>query len=98
MATNNRNRRQDKDEWEISVSHVHEFDDGNVAFWLEVGRITIYGMRLIRHKKGDFIAFPSYKVPGKKRGEEDRWYNHAYMRLSEQETDDIITMVEAEFE
>ena len=95
MATN-RKQNMHKDEWEISVSHVHEFEDGNVAFWLEVGRITIYGMHLIRHKKGDFITFPSYKVPAKKRGEEDKHYSYAYMPLSEQEIGDIITMVEAE--
>ena len=95
MATKKTNNRKPL---EFTVSHVHEFEEsGNVAFELHVGRVTIYNMTLIRYAKGDFISFPSRKVPGKKRGE-DKYYNYAYISLSDDEQAAIIEAVEAELD
>lgn len=96
MATKRTSNR--KTPLEFTVSRVHEFEEsGNVAFELHVGRVTIYNMAVIRHAKGDFISFPSRKVPGKKRGE-DKYYNYAYISLSDDEQAAIIEAVEAELD
>ena len=89
MATKNMNNRRIR----FTVSHVHEFENsGNVSFWLHVGRVTIYGMTLIRRNEGDFISFPSRKV---KVNGEDKYYSHAYISLADDEQGEIIDAVEA---
>lgn len=89
MATKNMNNRRIR----FTVSHVHEFENsGNVSFWLHVGRVTIYGMTLIRRNEGDFISFPSRKV---KVDGEVKYYSHAYISLADDEQGEIIEAVEA---
>ena len=92
MAQNNRNRSERKSS-EFSVSRVFQFDDGNVCFNLQVGRVTIYNCRVANGDNGEFIAFPSRKVEPKKRGETPKYFSHAYIRLTDQETIDIVNMV-----
>ena len=50
--------------------------------------VNIYGCKVIEGKNGDFIAFPSYKATN------DKYYNHAYVQLSDEDTHDILKMVE----
>ena len=78
---------------EFRVSDPHQFDDGNVTFRLHYGRCTIYGCRIAQGESGEFIAFPSRKVEGKRRGDAPRWFSHAYIPLDEAEQVDIINMV-----
>lgn len=62
---------------EFSIDNVREFDDGNIAFSLTIGRITIYGCRIYTGKDDEFISWPSRCVKANKRGEKDRYFNHA---------------------
>lgn len=78
---------------EFRVSHVFQFDDGGITFWLHYGRCTIYGCRIAHGDNGEFIAFPSRKVEAKRRGETAKYYSHAYIPLDMDESCDIINMV-----
>jgi DNA-binding cell septation regulator SpoVG len=75
------------------VSDVHLFDDGNITFRLHYGRCTIYGCRIANGENGEFIAFPSRKVEGKRRGDPPRYYSHAFIPLDEDEQAEIIQIV-----
>lgn len=52
---------------------------------LVVNGVTIYGCRIVDGKKGDFIAFPS-----KKNEKDGKYYNHVWVELSDEETEQII--------
>lgn len=81
---------------EFAVDNVREFDDGNISFSLTVGRITIYGCRIYTGKDGEFISWPSRCVKAKKRGEKDRYFNHARVNdLTDEEQTAIINTVYA---
>lgn len=72
-----------------SVSNMRAWDDGGVTFALnlEVASkrvVTIYGCRIVEGKEGSFISFPSRK------GKDGKFYSHAYLRLTQEEQDEII--------
>ena len=50
--------------------------------------VSIYGCKVIDGKNGDFVVFPNYKATN------DKYYNHAYVKLSDEETYKIIKQVE----
>lgn len=58
-------------------------------FDLVVNGVTIYGCRVVEGSKGDFISFPS-----RKNEKDGKYYNHAYIKLSDEDTKDIIAQVE----
>lgn len=71
------------------VSNMRAWDDGGVTFALnlEVASkrlVTIYGCRIVEGKEGDFISFP------RRKGKDGMYYNHAYLRLTQEEQDKII--------
>lgn len=73
--------------WEIR--DAREWDDGSVSFAidfrLEGGRtITVYNCRVIEGEKANFISFPARK------GKDGKYYSYAYVRLTQEEQDDII--------
>lgn len=70
-----------------SVSRVKEFKNGGIAFDLNIDDITIYGCHVVESKNGDFISFPS------KQGKDGRYYSHVYIRLTEDETSEILDKV-----
>lgn len=59
-----------------------------VFFDVEINGVTIYGCKVVEGKNGDFISFPSHK------GKDDKYYNHAYIKLSDEQTKEIISQVE----
>ena len=59
-----------------------------VYFDVEINGVTIYGCKVIEGKNGDFISFPSHK------GKDGKYYNHAYIKLSDDQSKDIISQVE----
>ena len=59
-----------------------------VFFDVKINGVTIYGCKVVEGKYGDFISFPSYK------GKDDKYYNHAYIKLSDEQTKEIISQVE----
>ena len=73
---------------EAKVTRAKQFKDGGVVFDMVVNGVSIYGCRVVEGSKGDFISFPSYK------GSDNKYYSHAYIKLSEDDTKNIITQVE----
>lgn len=70
----------------LSVSMVKEWSNG-LTFTLTVDRVSIYGCRIVSGKNGDFISFPSRK------GSDGKYYNHAYINLSDEELKVVFDMV-----
>ena len=95
MATNKRNIRKQSGPLEFTIDHVREFEDGNIAFDLQLGRCMIYGCRIIvTQDKGEFISFPSRCVKATKKGEKDRWYSYArIIDLTDDEAGEIMNAV-----
>ena len=73
---------------EINVTRAKQFDNGGVVFDVEINGVTIYGCRVVEGSKGDFVSFPARK------GSDDKYYSHAFYKLSEAETKEIISQVE----
>ena len=59
-----------------------------VFFDVEINGVTIYGCKVVEGKNGDFISFPSHK------GKDGKYYNHAYIKLTDDQSKDIISQVE----
>lgn len=59
-----------------------------VFFDVEINGVTIYGCKVVEGKNGDFISFPSHK------GKDDKYYSHAYIKLTDEQTKEIISQVE----
>ena len=59
-----------------------------VYFDVEINGVTIYGCKVVEGKNGDFISFPSHK------GKDGKYYNHAYIKLTDEQAKDIISQVE----
>ena len=59
-----------------------------VYFDVEINGVTIYGCKVVEGKNGDFISFPSHK------GKDGKYYNYAYIKLSDEQTKEIISQVE----
>lgn len=73
---------------EIEVTRVKQFDNGNVICDLVINDVSIYGCRIVESKKGDFVGFPQYK------GKDDKYYSHAFCKLSDDEQALIIRKCE----
>ena len=90
VNTKKNNEINDKKEAKIiAVKRAKEFDWG-ISFDMIVNDVTIYGCKLLLKKDGEetFIAFPSRK------GTDGKYYNYAYVQLSEEETKDIVAQIE----
>lgn len=69
------------------VVRANQVDD-LVFFDVEINGVTIYGCKVVEGKNGDFISFPSHK------GKDGKYYNHAYIKLTDEQAKDIISQVE----
>ena len=69
------------------VTRANQVNDV-VFFDMVVNGVTIYGCKVVEGSKGDFISFPSHK------GKDGKYYNHAYIKLSDADTSKIIAQVE----
>lgn len=90
VNTKKNNEINDKKEAKIIiVKRAKEFDWG-ISFDMIVNDVTIYGCKLISKKDDDevFVAFPS------KKGTDGKYYNYAYVKLSEEEVKDIVAQIE----
>lgn len=75
---------------DYSVDHVKMDSKDRVRFALTVNGVTVYGCIVMEGKNGDFISFPSYK------GKDGKYYNHAYIPLTDKEQEGILLDVEKE--
>ena len=73
------------------VEHVRDWGrNGGITFSLRIeGPITaeIYGCRIKSSRNGEFVAFPQRK------GQDGKYYRHAWLQLSDDQTDEIISAV-----
>lgn len=72
---------------EAKVTRANQVKD-TVYFDVVINGVTIYGCKVVEGKNGDFISFPSHK------GKDDKYYNHVYIKLTDEQTSDIIHQVE----
>ena len=75
----------------FKVEHVRDWGrNGGITFSLRIeGPITaeIYGCRIKSSRNGEFVAFPQRK------GKDGQYYRHAWLQLSDDQTDEIISAV-----
>ena len=76
----------------VKVVRAKAFDNGGVIFDVELNDITIYGCRVVEGKNGDFVSFPSRKA------NDGNYYSHAYVKLTADDTKEIISQVEKALE
>lgn len=76
----------------VEVTRAKAFDNGGVVFDMVLNGVTIYGSRVVEGKNGDFISFPS------RQGKDDKYYNHVWIKLTEDDTKLIISQVEKALE
>ena len=72
---------------DAKVTRANQVNDA-VFFDMEVNGVTIYGCKVIEGKNGDFVSFPSHK------GKDGKYYNHAWVKLSDEDTAAIVKQVE----
>lgn len=72
------------------VEHVHQFEDGTITFNLTVDEfVSIYNCRIYDGKDGKpFVSFPARK------GNDGKYWNYAYIKLTEEQTEEIAKQVE----
>ena len=72
---------------DAKVTRANQVND-TVFFDVVINGVTIYGCKVIEGKNGDFISFPSHK------GKDDKYYNHVWIKLSDEDTAAIVKQVE----
>lgn len=74
----------------FTVDRVHQFDDGSINFNMTVdGFVQVYGCRIYDGNNGKpYVCFPARK------GNDGRYWNHVYMKLSEEQTEEIAKQIE----
>lgn len=76
----------------MKVTRAHAFDNGGVVFDVVINDVSIYGCRVVEGKNGDFISFPA------KKGPDDCYYSHAYIKLTNDDTKELVSLVEKALE
>lgn len=77
------------DRCDVRNVRVLETKNGDVVFFtLMINGVFINNCKVVSGKNGDFIALPQYK------GSDDKWYNHVYISLSDEDTKTILDMVQ----
>ena len=84
------NSKQESILKDYSVDHGRRHTKEKVRFALTVNGVTVYGCNVVEGKNGDFISFPSYK------GNDGKYYNHAYIPLTAEDQEHILLSVEKE--
>lgn len=76
----------------FKVEHVRDWGrNGGISFSLRIEGgpvlVEIYGCRIINGRDGEFVSFPQRK------GKDGRYYKHAYVQLTDNQTDEIVSAV-----
>lgn len=88
IKTKNKKNEVKAVDHEIKVNRAHQFEDGSVAIDLDVNGVSIYNAVLREGKNGMFVSWPSRK------GKDDKYYSHVFVKLSEADIKSIIEQVE----
>lgn len=95
IKRNNKAAEEAKQSFQIEVTRAKELDNGTIMFDMIVNNINIYGCsyKTLSRKdgSGEFakIGFPSRK------GNDEKWYNHVYFKVTDAEVDVIEKGIEA---
>lgn len=77
------------DRCDVRNVRVLETKNGDVVFFtLMINGVFINNCKVVSGKNGDFISLPQYK------GSDDKWYNHVYLSLSDEDSKTILEMVQ----
>ena len=76
----------------IEVVRAKAFDNGGVVFDMTINGVSIYNCRVVEGKNGDFISFPARK------GSDGNYYSHVYIKLTDEDTQKIVGLVEKALE
>ena len=76
----------------FEIRDARQWDDESISFAVdfflaEDRPLTVYSCRVVDGKDGAFISFPSRKA------KDNKYYSYAYIRLTEDEQDEIIEEV-----
>lgn len=72
----------------IKVTRAREFVNGDIVFDMVVNGVTIYGCQWVEgEKNGRDYAFVSF--PSRQSKKDKKWYNIAYVKLSDDDTAEI---------
>ena len=78
---------------EVKNVRVVEAKNGDLVFFTAViNGVVIYNCRVATGKNGDFISYPQYK------GSDGKWYNNVYVSLTEEDSNKILELVQAEID
>lgn len=78
----------------IKVTRAREFENGGLLFDMVVNGVTIYGCQWVEgEKNGQEYAFVSF--PSRQSKKDKKWYNIAYVKLTDEETKDIESQIDA---
>lgn len=78
---------------EVKNVRVVEAKNGDLVFFTAIlNGIVIYNCRVATGKNGDFISFPQYK------GSDGKWYNNVYVSLSDEDSNKVLELVQAEID
>lgn len=74
----------------IEVTRVNQYKE-IVFFDATINGVTIYGLKFMTEKKGDFVAFP--QVKGKDKNGADKWFNICWVKLTDEDVKNIETQL-----
>lgn len=78
----------------IKVTRAREFENGGLLFDMVVNGVTIYGCQWVEgEKNGQEYAFVSF--PSRQSKKDKKWYNIAYVKLTDEETKDIESQIDS---
>lgn len=87
MKSNNKDENKVYHTYE--VKRAKAFEGGSVSFDLTIdGWLTIYNMRVVEGKNGDFISFPQRK------GKDDKYYSYVWFKMDDADEKAILEKVQ----
>lgn len=82
---------------EITVKRAKDFSDDektSIAVDLEVNGVTIYNCWYREGKKKDGSDYALIAFPSRKDEKTDKYYNHAYVKFSDEDIEEIAKQIE----
>jgi len=75
----------------LEIRRVHAA--GKIVFFdAVINGVTIYGLKVVEGKNGDFVSFPSTL------GQDGKYYNTVFMALSYEDSKKILTAVQTKLD
>ena len=75
---------------DVVITRAKEGTRGVVFFDMILNGVSVYGMKVVAGKNGDFISWPSYQD----KNDPEKYYNHAWAPLSEDQAKGLMMKVQ----